>query len=90
MEFLVLVPLQTVDSRRPEAITAPRQRALLASLLMHANEVASTDRSLSLAWGEDQLEPSALRCHLLNSRDTCAAFHVAATGYEIEPNPLLE
>jgi hypothetical protein len=90
VEFLVLGPLQKVDFGRPVTIAAPRQRALLASLLVHATEVASTDRSLGLAWGEDHLEPSAFRCQLLNSRDERAAFHVASTGYEIEPCPALE
>ncbi len=90
MEFFVLGPLQRFDSGRPVTMAAPRQRALMASLLVHANEVASTDRLLGFPWGEDRLEPATLRCELLNSSDTCAAFHIAATGYEIEPCPALE
>jgi hypothetical protein len=57
---------------------------------MHANEVRPVDRMLGLACGEGHLEPATLRCQLTNSPETCAAFHVAATGYEIEPYPALE
>jgi hypothetical protein len=57
---------------------------------LHADEVSPTDRLVGLSWGEDQLEPAALRCQLTNSRETGAAFHIAVTGYEIEPCPALE
>jgi hypothetical protein len=57
---------------------------------MHASEISPTDRLVVPAWGENQLEPAALRCQLTNPPDTCAAFHIAATGYEIEPCPALE
>ena len=89
MEFLVLGPPR-VSGRGGAASRGPRQRPLVASLLLHANEIPSTDRLLGLVWGENQLEPAALRCQLANSPDTCAAFHIAATGYEIEPCPALE
>lgn len=90
MGFLVLGPRQRHDPGRPVTMEAPRQRALLASLLVHANEVVSTDRLVQFVWSEDQLEPAALHCQLLNSQETCAAFHIVATGYEIEPCPALE
>ena len=38
MEFLVLGPLQVLDSGRPVTVSAPRQRALLAVLLANALE----------------------------------------------------
>lgn len=90
MGFLVLGPRQRDDSGRPVTMKASRQRALLASLLVHANEVASTDRLLGLAWVEEQLEPGALRCQLLHSQEASAEFHLVSTGYEIEPCPSLE
>lgn len=89
MGFLVLGPRRRDDSG-PVTMEASRQRALLASLLVHANEVASTDRLLGLAWVEEQPEPGALRCQLLHSQEDSAEFHLASTGYEIEPRPALE
>lgn len=43
MEFLVLGPLHVLDAGQTVTVAAPRQRALLAALLVHANEVVSTD-----------------------------------------------
>ena len=50
MEFRVLGPLEVVDEGRPIDLGAPRQRALLAFLLLHANEVVSTDRLVEALW----------------------------------------
>jgi DNA-binding SARP family transcriptional activator len=71
MEFLVLGPLRVLDTGRPVTIAAPRQRALLAALLVHANEVVSTDRLLDLVWGGDDSEVgiSTLRYHISKLRD---------------------
>ena len=41
-----------VDDDRPVALGGGRQRALLALLLLHANEVVSTDRLLDELWGQ--------------------------------------
>ena len=56
MDFRVLGTLGVLDEGRPVAITAPRQRTVLAVLLVHANEVVSTDRLLDLVWGDDQIK----------------------------------
>ena len=71
VEFLVLGPLRVLDTGRPVTIAAPRQRALLAALLVHANEVVSTDRLLDLVWGGDDSEVgiSTLRYHISKLRD---------------------
>lgn len=71
LEFLVLGPLQVLDTGRPVTIAAPRQRALLAVLLMHSNQVVSTDRLLDLVWGGDDSEVgvSALRYSISKLRD---------------------
>src|SRR5262245_56075492 len=52
MEFRILGPLEVSDNGRPVAIVGPKQRALLASLLLHANEVVSADRLIDELWGE--------------------------------------
>jgi YVTN family beta-propeller protein len=52
MEFRILGPLEVTDGGRQPAIAASKQRALLAILLLHANEVVSSDRLIEELWGE--------------------------------------
>ena len=52
MEFRILGPLEAVESGRSVALGATKQRALLAALLVHANEVVSIDRLIDELWGE--------------------------------------
>src|SRR5262245_28900787 len=59
MQFLVLGPLEVVAGGRSLTLQRGRQRALLGVLLLHANEVVSTDRLLDALWGES-LPPTAL------------------------------
>ena len=78
MEFRVLGPLEVLDDGRPLDLGAPRQRALFAFLLLHANEVVSTDRLAEALWPEDiprtaakaiQVYVSSLRKALGSARD---------------------
>lgn len=52
MRFVVLGPLEADDGGRPIALGGPKQRALLAVLLLHANEIVSRDRLIYDVWGE--------------------------------------
>jgi DNA-binding SARP family transcriptional activator len=52
MDFRLLGPLEVVDDDRAVALGGGRQRALLAVLLLHANEVVSTDRLIDELWGQ--------------------------------------
>ena len=52
MDFRILGPLEVRDGSRPLALGGEKQRALLAILLLHRNEVVSTDRLLDELWGE--------------------------------------
>jgi DNA-binding SARP family transcriptional activator len=54
VEFRILGPLEVLDGGRTLPLAGERQRALLAVLLLHANEVVSTDRLLDELWGERQ------------------------------------
>jgi DNA-binding SARP family transcriptional activator len=58
VEFRILGPLEVVGEDGPLALAAPKQRALLATLLVHAGEVLSVDRLVDALWGE-QPPPSA-------------------------------
>jgi DNA-binding SARP family transcriptional activator len=51
MEFRVLGPLEVAIGGRPLAIGAGKPAALLALLLLHANEVVPTDRLIDGLWG---------------------------------------
>ena len=67
----MLGPLEVVEGDRTVSVSAPRQRALLAALLVHANQVVSTDRLLEEVWGDRQPEGGVktLRYHVSKLRD---------------------
>jgi DNA-binding SARP family transcriptional activator len=54
MQFRILGPLEVIDDGREVSLAGASQRALLALLLLHANEVVSSDRLLDELW---QAEP---------------------------------
>ena len=53
MRFCVLGPLEAYADERSVAVGGGRQRALLALLLVHANEVVSRDRLIEELWTGD-------------------------------------
>ena len=53
MDFKILGPLEVLDGDRALALGGVRQRGLLALLLLHANEVVSSDRLIAALWAED-------------------------------------
>ena len=54
MQFWILGPVEVSDGGSPLALAGASQRALLALLLLSANEVVSSDRLLDELWGEEQ------------------------------------
>jgi predicted ATPase/DNA-binding SARP family transcriptional activator len=63
MEFRILGPLEARARRRSLRLGGPKQRALLAVLLLHANEVVSRERLIDELWGESppKTAPDGLR-----------------------------
>ena len=59
MEFRILGPLEAWHEGRELALGGPKPRALLAVLLLHANEVVPADRLIDDLWGEDSPEHAA-------------------------------
>ena len=53
MEYRVLGPLEAVDEGRTVPLRGPRQRALLAALLVSANEVVPEAVLLERLWGDE-------------------------------------
>jgi peptide/nickel transport system substrate-binding protein len=52
VEFRILGPLEVQDGGRRVQVGAGKQRAVLAILLLHANDVVSADRLVDELWGE--------------------------------------
>jgi YVTN family beta-propeller protein len=53
VEFRLLGPLEVIDDGRPVDLGRAKEQALLAVLLLHANETVSTDRLVDELWGDD-------------------------------------
>ena len=72
MEFCILGPLEVVDEGTPLDLGGPKQRALLAMLLIEANRVVSPDRLIEALWEEGPPEtprrPCSCTCHSCGSR----------------------
>src|SRR5215210_4127855 len=60
MEFRLLGPLEVWEDGRPLSLGGTKQRALLAILLLRANEVVSRDVLIDELWGE---QPPASAAH---------------------------
>ena len=56
LEFRILGPLEAWQAGRLISLGGPKQRALLAVLLINANRVVPTERLIALIWGEDAPE----------------------------------
>jgi DNA-binding SARP family transcriptional activator len=93
VEFKVLGPLEVLDAGQPLDLGAPRQRALFAFLLLHANEVVSTDRLAEALWPGEipktaakaiQVYVSALRKALGSARQV---IETRAPGYLVRVEP---
>jgi DNA-binding SARP family transcriptional activator len=87
VEFKVLGPLEATDEGRVVQLGAPRQKAVLAFLLLHANDVVPTDRLAEALWPTEvpktaakaiQVYVSALRKAFGRSRDV---LETRAPGY---------
>jgi DNA-binding SARP family transcriptional activator len=68
MEYRILGPLEAWDGGREVSLGGPKPRALLAVLLLHANEVVPADRLIDELWGEDSPEDAAAALRVNVSR----------------------
>src|SRR5919198_31131 len=75
VDFLLLGPLEARQAGRPLRLGSIKHRMLLAKLLLHANQVVSTDELIDTVWGEQP--PPTVRQSLQN--------HVASLRRAIEP-----
>jgi DNA-binding SARP family transcriptional activator len=70
LDFRLLGPLEVFDGETRVTLGGRKQRALLAILLLHANEVVSVDRLIDLLWGASPpgTAPTALHGHVSQLR----------------------
>jgi YVTN family beta-propeller protein len=88
-EFRLLGTVEAVIGRRSIALGGAKQRALLAALLLEANDVVSTGRLAEALWGEDApaSAPKTLQVHVSRLRHEleggAARIITQAPGYAI-------
>jgi DNA-binding SARP family transcriptional activator/ABC-type branched-subunit amino acid transport system substrate-binding protein len=70
VEFRILGPFEAVEGGRRLVLGGPKQRAVLAILLLHRGEVVSTDRLIDELWGERPpvTGAKAVQVHVSNLR----------------------
>ena len=93
--YRLLGPLEVLSDGRAVDLGPPKQRALLAILLLHAGEVVSTERLIELVWGDDpprtaahsiQIYVSGLR-KALEPVGADAALVTRTPGYLLQADP---
>jgi predicted ATPase/DNA-binding SARP family transcriptional activator len=96
MDFRILGPLEALDEGRDVAPAGGKQRALLALLLLHANETLSMERLTDELWGESppatvaktvQVHVSRLRKTLGAGNGAAAAIVTRGHGYQLRLDP---
>ena len=94
MDFRILGPLEVLDKDRVLDVGGGKQRAVLALLLLHANEVVSGDRLIEELWS-DEPPPSApkiVQVHVSRLRKALdgtgeAILLTRGHGYELRVEP---
>ncbi|MGH2743310.1 MAG: AfsR/SARP family transcriptional regulator, partial [Pseudonocardiaceae bacterium] len=95
MDFRILGPLELLDEGRSVTLGGSKQRALLALLLLHANETLTTDRLIDELWGErpPATAAKAVQVHVSRLRKTLTAGNgdelvvTRERGYELKLDP---
>jgi DNA-binding SARP family transcriptional activator len=85
VEFRVLGPLEARDNDELLDLMGPKQRTLLAILLLHANEVVSSDRLIDDLWGAETPKTAAksLQVHVSKLRKVLEPARKRGEGRQI-------
>src|SRR5262245_56651835 len=92
MEFRILGPLEVLDDGRTISVGGGRQRALLALLLLHRNDVMSVDRLVDELWDRPpetaanvvKVYVSRLRKALHPGGNGESVLHTRGSGYVLQ------
>jgi len=91
IEFRILGPVEAVADAGPLPLGAPKQRALLAFLLLNANTVVSRDRLVDALWGASppRAAVSSLQVYIHGLRRAVGADRIEThgTGYRLRLDP---
>src|SRR4051794_17027859 len=92
MEFRILGSLEVVDGGRSVALGSPKQRALLAALLLTPNRAVSIDRLIDAMWPTrpPNAAANALQYHVSQLRKLLGDSEAVVTcgrGYLIRVEP---
>ena len=91
MDFRLLGPLEVTEHERPLALGGTKPRALVALLLLHANQVVSADRLIDELWGDEPPATAAksLQVHVSRLRKELGQGRLAtrAPGYVLHVDP---
>jgi class 3 adenylate cyclase/DNA-binding SARP family transcriptional activator/DNA-binding IscR family transcriptional regulator len=96
MDFRILGPLEVLEDGRAIPLGGSKQRALLALLLLNANETLTTDRLIDELWGERpparaaktvQVHISRLRKKLVDGVVSDGPVVTRERGYELQLDP---
>ena len=92
MDFRILGPLEAREAGRDFTPRGSKQRALLALLLVHANETLSTSRLIDELWGDDPPATAAktVQVHISQLRKALNGSGLIVTrghGYQFELPP---
>ena len=92
MDFLVLGPLEVRREGEVIEVRGSKRRALLALLVVHANEVVRADRLVDELWGESPPENAlaALQSHVHRLRKDLGedVLGTRAWGYVLRADPM--
>lgn len=87
MQFRVLGPLEVVDGTAPVPLGGPKQRAVLAHLLLRANEVVPAEVLVDEVWGEEPPERArnVIQTYISHLRKALGRdrIHTHAPGYRL-------
>src|SRR5919106_2185318 len=90
-ELRILGPLAVVVDGESVPLGAPKQRALLAALLLHRNQVVSREGLIDAVWGERPPEAAArsLQVYVHGLRRALRSDRIEThrTGYRLRVEP---
>ncbi len=91
MDFRILGPLEVVDQRGSIPLGGPKQRTVLAHLLLRANRLVTADRLIDEVWGDEPPDAarSTLRTYVSHLRKALGSDRLEGStqGYRLRAEP---